>query len=95
MICCLVKAVTENSLCRKGTNKTRPSSRTPAANAAMLYQFEENLVLKMLCLLRQLKPWNNRASVRVENAIVLARASVWVRSPRWKAIMVQTAISPP
>ena len=76
-------------------NMTIPNSTTPAANAPRLYQLDEKPSLKMLCLLRQLNPWNRRARVRVANAMVLAVAALPVLRPVWKAIMVQTAMTPP
>ena len=90
-----VSGVTENRFCINGTNMTIPNSTTPAANAPRLYQLDEKPSLKMLCLLRQLNPWNRRARVRVANAIVLAVAALPVLRPVWKAIMVQTAMIPP
>lgn len=80
-ICRVVRGVTENSLWRKGITITRLKSMAPAKNAPTLYQLLLNPSLKMLCLLLQLKPWNRRARVRVEKAIVLATAELPVSSP--------------
>ena len=91
----MVSGVTENSFCKNGTNITSPSRQTPAAKAPRLYQLLEKPSLKILCLLLQLKPWNSLARVRVANAMVLAIPASPLPRPRWKAIMVQTAMMPP
>ena len=70
---------TMNRLLRPGVKSTSISSTTPAKKAPMEALLVENFSLKIDASPRQLKPWNRRARVRVEKAMVEASTA----SPPW------------
>lgn len=71
----IVNGATSNKLWSGGTNNTRFKRIIPHANAPRLAQLFLNPILKIECSLLQLNPWNKRAAVNTENAIVLASAA--------------------
>ena len=58
-----------------GMKSTASRSTTPAKKAATEALLVENFSRKMDWAARQLKPWNRRARVRVEKAMVEAMAA--------------------
>ena len=67
-----LRSAAANMICSPGTNNTAARSRAPSWNAMTLYRLLPSPSRMMEWLLRQLNPWNRRARVRVENAMVHA-----------------------
>ena len=68
------RSATENRVWSPGTNSTAARSTTPASKAMTLQGLLMSFSRMMECWLRQLKPWNSLARVRVAKAMVLATA---------------------
>ena len=66
-------SVTMKSEFNCGNNKIEFNKINPTTKAPILYIFENNPILKINSLLRQLNPWNKRDKQSVANAKVAAK----------------------